>query len=296
MPKYSKIDEIAAKNTKLAEQNTCCAHPVDVTTKLWQQERSIIMYKRRGFTLIELLVVIAIIALLMAILMPALNRARELGRRTVCMGNLKQLALAWVMYADENRGDLVNGRAGADDGGSPAITTGWVGKVNPDDIERTQIWHIKDGTLWEYAKNPKVFRCPAGQVNHMATYAIVDAMNGAQQTDAVADQVWANNRGDLSKTNEKIVFIDIGRVRGGSYKVHYNVGQWGDPPPIRHRDGATVSFADAHSVYWKWKGLNDTVVYGRNDNGDVAPISDEGWMDLEQMQRAVYGRLGYTPP
>ena len=254
------------------------------------------MYKRRGFTLIELLVVIAIIALLMSILMPALNRARELGRRTVCMGNLKQLALAWVMYADENRGDLVDGRAGADNGAAPPVITGWVGKVNSGDEKRVQIANIKEGTLWEYAKNPKVFKCPAGQVKHMVTYAIVDAMNGAQQTDAVANQAWANNRGDLSKTNERIVFIDIGQVRGGSYKVYYHQGQWGDPPPVRHRDGATVSYADAHSVYWKWKGLQDTIVYGRNGDKDVAPTSDEGWIDLELMQRAVYGKLGYTPP
>ena len=56
----------------------------------------------RGFTLIELLVVIAIIAVLMAILMPALNRARLQGKRAACMGNLKQLTLAWIMYSDEN--------------------------------------------------------------------------------------------------------------------------------------------------------------------------------------------------
>ena len=55
---------------------------------------------RRGFTLVELLVVIAIIALLMSILMPALNLARKLGRRIVCKGNLNQLSLAWVMYTD----------------------------------------------------------------------------------------------------------------------------------------------------------------------------------------------------
>ena len=78
------------------------------------------MYKRRGFTLIELLVVIAIIAILMAILMPALNRVREQGKRAVCLSNLKQLALAWIMYADENNGKLVNGAAGYSN-----TTTGW---------------------------------------------------------------------------------------------------------------------------------------------------------------------------
>ncbi|MHC4353859.1 MAG: type II secretion system protein, partial [Planctomycetota bacterium] len=60
------------------------------------------MHKARAFTLIELLVVIAIIAILMAVLMPALNRARLQGKRAACMGNLKQLTLAWIMYADEN--------------------------------------------------------------------------------------------------------------------------------------------------------------------------------------------------
>jgi len=69
------------------------------------------MGKRKGFTLIELLVVIAIIAILMAILMPALNRAREQGKRAACLSNLKQLTLAWILYADDNDDRIVNGEA-----------------------------------------------------------------------------------------------------------------------------------------------------------------------------------------
>ena len=55
-----------------------------------------------GFTLIELLVVIAIIAVLMAILIPALHRVREQGKRAVCLSHLKQLGLVWIMYADDD--------------------------------------------------------------------------------------------------------------------------------------------------------------------------------------------------
>jgi prepilin-type N-terminal cleavage/methylation domain-containing protein len=70
------------------------------------------MSKKEGFTLIELLVVIAIIAVLMAILMPALNRVKEQGKRATCLSNLNQLTLAWIMYADENDDKLVNGDSG----------------------------------------------------------------------------------------------------------------------------------------------------------------------------------------
>src|SRR5512143_2325396 len=64
-----------------------------------------------AFTLIELLVVIAIIAILMAVLMPALNRAREQGRRAVCLNHLKTLTTSWIMYADQNDDKIVNGEA-----------------------------------------------------------------------------------------------------------------------------------------------------------------------------------------
>lgn len=60
--------------------------------------------ERSGFTLIELLVVIAIIAILMGLLMPALNRAREQGKRAVCLQNNKTLVLGWMLYCDELEG------------------------------------------------------------------------------------------------------------------------------------------------------------------------------------------------
>ncbi len=72
-----------------------------------------IMRSRKAFTLIELLVVIAIIAILMAILFPVLRRAKEQGKRTVCLANLKQLTAAWNLYADDYDGKIVNGNTHA---------------------------------------------------------------------------------------------------------------------------------------------------------------------------------------
>ena len=66
--------------------------------------------RRRGFTLIEVLVVVAIIALLLAVLMPSLAGAREQARAVACMSNMRQLGIAWMMYADVYKGHLV--RAG----------------------------------------------------------------------------------------------------------------------------------------------------------------------------------------
>ncbi|MHC4511810.1 MAG: type II secretion system protein [Planctomycetota bacterium] len=73
------------------------------------------MHRRKAFTLIELLVVIAVIAVLMAILMPALNRAREQGKRIVCLNNLGQLMKGWILYADDNNDKVVQANTGAND-------------------------------------------------------------------------------------------------------------------------------------------------------------------------------------
>ena len=110
---------------------------------------------RRAFTLIELLSVIAIIAILAALLLPALQDARQKSQRVGCQGNLRQLALSLQMYCADNEGKLPENRPGGD---LPNI---WIrGNLrNPQDATNTAL--IKESKLFAYAGELAVYRCPA---------------------------------------------------------------------------------------------------------------------------------------
>lgn len=284
--------------------------------------------KSRGFTLIELLVVIAIIAILMAILMPTLKRAKEQGRRAACLNNLKQLQLAWSIYADENDSKIVNGEAyGGGDGTAPVPTSGihanerwWTG----DDVgdfwagispaEEVQKRAIRAGALFPYCKNEKLYRCPTGMRGEMRTYTIVDSMNGLARTGTFTGNVgvragrtvlWVKKTAEISVPGPayRIVFLDEGRITPDSYATHYNTETWWDPPFVRHADGTNVSFADGHVDYWKYEGKK-TLETGKlaaiphldaHPLHQMQPVSEDDFQDLYKMQRAVWGKLGYTP-
>ena len=268
------------------------------------------MDKRKGFTLVELLVVIAIIAILMAILMPALKLAREQGKRAVCLSNLKQLTLAWLVYSHDNEDCMVNGMGGIDRTSGGVITEkAWVGQcwVGGGGYERgeilpkaDQIIAIMEGALWPYCSNIKLYRCPTGYRGEMVTYAAMDSVNGKHggRGPVKNDGVWVNNTMQLDQPQQRAVFIDEGWVTPDSYAVYYNQEKWFDDPMIRHGNGTSLSFADGHSEYWKWKG-SDTIKFGKERDqkwgGNHKPDTDDGFQDLYRMQRACWGKLGYNP-
>jgi prepilin-type N-terminal cleavage/methylation domain-containing protein len=115
---------------------------------------------RRGFTLIELLVVVAIVAILAALLLPALASAREKGRRTVCLSNLRQLGIAIQGYANENDGKMPYGPK------APPFTN--PGDFYPATGAPTSLLSLQDGApvglgllLKQYlSAQPKVLFCP----------------------------------------------------------------------------------------------------------------------------------------
>ena len=265
------------------------------------------MHKRKGFTLIELLVVIAIIAILMAILMPALKRAKEQGKRAVCVNNLKQLELCWLLYADDYDGKIMNGDGGTDHGKEIA----WVQKCWDNygaGIQLAvdlQIAAIQKGAMWRYAKDLKLYRCPTGLRGEMLTYTIMDSMNaypqpppGSTQGRGPVENLIIKSKEQIKNPPYRIVFLDEGWVTPDSFAVHYDQEVWWDDPKCRHGDGITVSMADGHTEYWKWRGL-ETIKFGRNASwiyrGGLAPTSPAGREDLHNMQKSCWWEFGYTP-
>jgi prepilin-type N-terminal cleavage/methylation domain-containing protein/prepilin-type processing-associated H-X9-DG protein len=245
------------------------------------------MRRLKGFTLIELLVVIAIIAILLAILMPALQRAKEHGQRAVCLSNVKQLTLAWIMYADENDDKIVNASTFFSRRGEPA----WIGaqwQFNGTEKERRE--HLKDGILYQYCENVDIYRCPTGIRGEVLTYAIVDALNGATSIPGTKD-VMIKRRNQIRRPGERFVFIDEGEISPDSWTVFYDRESWWDAPTIRHGDGTNFSFVDGHSDYWKWRDPRTVKLA----EGTISEQAQPGNPDLRAVQKAAWGKLGYDP-
>jgi len=252
--------------------------------------------KRNAFTLIELLVVIAIIAILMAILMPTLGRAREQGKRIACLSNLKQLTMGWILYADANDDKVTYANTGL----TGQTTVPWVRYPGSGATKEASLEGIRTGGLYRYCPDVKMYKCPTGVRTEFVTYAITDAMNGYNGIPGT-EKLMVYRRAQVQRADQRIVFLDEGRLSPNSWTLWYDQERWWDQITARHGDGTNFGFADGHSEYWKWKDPRTLEVAkadydawqssGRNG----AEATQPGNEDLHRVQRGVWTKLGYEP-
>ena len=208
------------------------------------------MSRRKGFTLIELLVVIAIIAILAAILFPVFARAREKARQNACLSNVKQMALAVQMYAQDYDESMVPAY-----GATVRFTRTDGATVN------TTIWY---GHLHPYMMNAAIYMCPSAvepAYANISNYGI----NLAITTPAAGDSI---KLGEIKYPAETVVIADSAydalRVNTNHWRIRHNNGNRSTFIPARHNGGANIAFCDGHA---KWHTI------ALNPNADMTTTS-----------------------
>jgi prepilin-type N-terminal cleavage/methylation domain-containing protein/prepilin-type processing-associated H-X9-DG protein len=277
------------------------------------EKTEFLMKNKSGFTLIELLVVIAIIALLLSVLIPALNNAKRQAQGVVCLASMKGVSNAWYIYADDNDSKIV----GANQTLNPYDNwTGWnpvspcyawvCRPQTPNGTDKSgfegctveeELIGVRRGLLYPYIDATDAYHCPGdrrytdppediryGGDGAYRSYAIVGGMNGED------GPVWGFTRlttmAALISPSDKYILVEEAEPRGwnmNSWVIDpdLNTHDWNDPIAIWHNDRSTLGFADGHAEKHDWVDP-DTILMGLSQEFGLV---DPGSEDMIYMKR-----------
>jgi prepilin-type processing-associated H-X9-DG protein/prepilin-type N-terminal cleavage/methylation domain-containing protein len=234
-----------------------------------------------AFTLIELLVVIAIIAILAAMLLPVLGKAKSKSQDISCRNNLRQLQLCWNLYVDDNNqalppmSDWLNAASNGAESRDPSWAVG-------DAMNDLTTSNLQRGLLFPFKRSAGIYRCPADKtavVGHPGvlrtrTYELDGLLNSWYMG---AIPPWYPNPWEWRKFSELVnpaptgvlTFIDSHSTASGGAadfsQLYRETGQnddaWSCLPGEHHNRGANIAFADGHVEHWRWRWGRSGYVY-----------------------------------
>lgn len=276
--------------------------------------------KPKAFTLIELLVVIAIIALLLSIIMPALDNAKRLATATICMSNVRGLSQCWYLYTEDNDSWIMDGDTGD-------TASGWQMKngrnvhlftPDPQDENGTRrnssiedkVRGFKKGAVWPYMENYKLFNCRSDKrwtkdaVNpYLGGKCIGGYRSYSMGAPLSLQGLGATGTGEnfcvIEKQNEfvspgmKIVWLEEADGYGINHRtwnVYLNQLQWWDPFAIWHNGSSTFGYADSHAERYKWR--EEETIRLAEEQIKQAPVDPAERTDYDWfVKRYIPGRI-----
>jgi type II secretory pathway pseudopilin PulG len=250
--------------------------------------------------LIELLVVIAIIAILAAMLLPSVSQAKSQAQGVQCMSNTKQMALAWRMYAEDNKDKIVPG------GNNPCwYCNDWLDLTTPRSPESWDTnTFIKKSVLWPYCgNNAAIWRCPADlstaidPANHVVPRIRSVSMNcwvgGPYWQSATSGWYVYTRLTDMIDPGPASTFVFLDERQDSINDGYFVVDMSGFPnsptilrdyPASYHVKAAGLAFADGHSEIHQWKDKR-TMPPLLSKSDLVLGISTPGDQDVAWMQQ-----------